>query len=296
MRGFAPFLALLLANASSLVNAVPVTAETAMTQVSGSSPSWTDSKTGVKLAHPNGLHVMANKYFNYVKKQAGAYTGGSSGKNSLLVAVVYNPKTDALVASTIPRGDLLKEMKTNDAKTKAPAWSHARETLQGKSFFSAHKDRLDAEDAAYYLLEKNGGFKATAGSMKYGDGTKENSVWISVWGTLHANVPEGSDQLQKLKALPGSRVDLCSDPTEKQPDCTALSKGLGTYFEPLSAPAPAPAKNNNNENRPKTPPPAGPKRPASQSPPKSPKEDKPKKNKNGKRNDRRAAIPVEVEA
>ncbi|KAK6844498.1 hypothetical protein PG995_014608 [Apiospora arundinis] len=244
MRGIAPLWALLLANAVSWVHAVD--AETPMIVYPGTekNPTWTDTKTLTRpLAHPNGLKLQAEKYYNWVRKQPGAFTGRNTGENSLLVAVVYNPKTQKLAASTIPRGafhDALEN--TEKAKTIAPVWAKVRERLIGTPKNKVTESRIDAEDGAYYVLEQSGGFKAASGPLKYGDKTKENSVWITVWGTKHAGVnPQDKDIAQKLKLVTGP----CSPPRHAA-SCRT------------------------------------PKRPASQSPPKSPsKEDK--KKKGGKR-------------
>ncbi|KAK6825809.1 hypothetical protein PG987_013303 [Apiospora arundinis] len=309
MRGIAPLWALLLANAVSWVHAVD--AETPMIVYPGTekNPTWTDTKTLTRpLAHPNGLKLQAEKYYNWVRKQPGAFTGRNTGENSLLVAVVYNPKTQKLAASTIPRGafhDALKD--TEEAKKIAPVWAKVRETLIGTPKNKVTESRIDAEDGAYYVLEKSGGFKAASGSLKYGDKTKENSVWITVWGTKHAGVnPQDKDIAQKLKLVTGTTVDLCDNPAKKSPDCNKLANELGVYIEGVAPPPknnnnPPPPKNNNppppknNQApapRPGTPPPAGnTKRPASQSPPQTPSNSKEDKNKKKKGAGKRRAPP-----
>ncbi|KAK8103440.1 uncharacterized protein PG998_010473 [Apiospora kogelbergensis] len=301
MRGIGPLFALLLANVAPLVHAA-TSAKRPMKAEGTQQVTWTAfQKLDKGLANLNALYATAEMYFNWVKEQPTAFTGtGLDAKeHSLLVAAVYNPQTKTVAASTIPRGEYDRKLK-EASKAKKLVWAHSRDTFNGPSLGQA-RGRMDAEDGAYYTLEMNNGLDGKTQSERYGDGTKENSVWVAVYGIKSAKVEPGPNELKDLQAL------------LKLPDCTSLAHRMGVHFEvvpsvpiptptPASTPVPAPAKNHPAlAHRPGTPSKDSTgKRPASQSPPKSPNthhDDKKKPKKHGKRRaGRRSAVAIEVGA
>ncbi|KAK8133250.1 hypothetical protein PG999_001423 [Apiospora kogelbergensis] len=164
--------------------------------------TWTAfQKLDKGLANLNALYATAEMYFNWVKEQPTAFTGtGLDAKeHSLLVAAVYNPQTKTVAASTIPRGEYDRKLK-EASKAKKLVWAHSRDTFNGPSLGQA-RGRMDAEDGAYYTLEMNNGLDGKTQSERYGDGTKENSVWVAVYGIKSAKVEPGPNELKDLQAL-----------------------------------------------------------------------------------------------
>lgn len=159
------------------------------------------------------LNVYANELFNYVYAQP-----GQSATASCLVAAYYEPISDTIYASTIPKGGRKRVMQLTAARD-APVWFN-----QVRSMPLIHP-QWHAEDGAYYTYEATTDDKPTG--PKYNQGSM-----ITAWGKRFAT--------DVIKQQP-----LCNAGTSKSPTCQQVAAGLGVaQTQPAQQPPPpVPAPN-----------------------------------------------------
>ena len=172
-------------------------------------PTWhqeTSAASVLGSASPDyqGVLYVASAHYNWLENQPKAVTS----KGACLVAAYWDPVTNMIYASTIPRGPrkdfMINQSKSNGA---APLWYN-----QMKSLISLKPAPIHAEDGVFFNWETSKGARTANGQYPPG------SILV-VWGKFSN---DASDR----------QINLCSIAKSRNPTCQDVAKALGVSFTP----------------------------------------------------------------
>jgi hypothetical protein len=139
----------------------------------------------------------------------------AASRNGMLVASVWDPKSQRVYSSTIPRGNLVRYLRAR-GQVDAKVWYGLQPVPPpGQEAEYARNQRFDAEDAALFLYEIANQHQVTVG-QSFGNGEYDNNMWIAVYGRL-----KGTLGLKNTK--------LCTQ-SNKVPTCSYTAISLGIWF------------------------------------------------------------------